>query len=171
MRLSFLAPTAVLVWASIACDDRPSPVESMGVATAREAETQGPPTDVNDIFPADLCPGFQILVEISGKAKTIELPGGRTIITSPGLTSTLTNLENLKQVTVGITGSVHLEALENGNLEVVWAGRNALMDPFIPGPGLWLAIGTFSLVLDQQGNVVQPLQGAGQVIDECALLS
>jgi hypothetical protein len=171
MRFSLLVLTAVLVWASTACNDRSSPAEPGSVVSARAAEAQGPPTDVHDIFPADLCPGFQILVELTGKAKTIELPGDRALIISPGFTSTMTNLENQKQVTIEITGAVHFTTLENGNLEIVWTGRNALMNPIIPGPGLFLSIGRFSAVFDQEFNLVEPLQGSGQLIDVCELLS
>lgn len=113
--------------------------------------------------------GFPVLVVLSGKGKTIELGGGRTILTAPGLAATLTNLENGSQETIGITGAVHQTALENGDVATVWTGRNALFDPLIPG--LFLVIGRFSAVLDAGGNVVEPLQGSGRLVDVCALLA
>jgi hypothetical protein len=32
-------------------------------------------------------------------------------------------------------------------------------------------MGTFSIVFDAEGNLIQPLQGSGQLIDVCSLLS
>src|ERR687893_1796226 len=57
---------------------------------------------------------FDVLVEFSGKSKVIALPGGRTLITSPGLFATLTNLEEpTNQVTLNITGAFHITELAN----------------------------------------------------------
>jgi hypothetical protein len=113
--------------------------------------------------------GFPIEVVLSGKGKTIELPAGRTILTSPGLTATLTNLDNGSQTTLNITGSLHQRILDNGNLEIVSTGRSALFAPAVPG--LVLVIGRWSYVLDPQGNLVRSLQGDGQLIDVCELLA
>lgn len=106
---------------------------------------------------------------MSGKGKTIELPAGRTIITSPGLTAGLTNLDNGRGATLNITGSFHQRILDNGNLEIVSTGRSALFAPAVPG--LVLVTGKWSYVLDPQGNLVQSLQGNGQLIDRCELLA
>jgi hypothetical protein len=115
-----------------------------------------------------------MVVELSGKSKTIELPGGRTIITSPGLTATMTNLGNGNQETLVITGAFHQRALENGDVETVATGRNALLDPTVPGlVGLFLTIGRVSWVVDKDGNLVQPLEGPGwqKRIDVCELMA
>ena len=138
---------------------------------------QEPPTDVEGTFevPDELnpCP-FRVLIELSGKGKTIEL-GERTILTSPGLTATLTNLDDpanqetlTNQETLSITGAFHQTVLENGDVKTVVTGRNILFDP---EAGFVLAIGRFSYVFDQAGNLVQPLAGEGQLIDLCDLLS
>jgi hypothetical protein len=111
---------------------------------------------------------FAILFHITGKTKTIALPGGRTITTSPGAVLTLANLDTEKQETFGITGAFHQDTLPNGDLVTVGTGRNLLFDPFA---GLVLAIGRFSFVFDAQGNLIQPLAGRGRQIDICELLS
>jgi hypothetical protein len=170
MRL--IAFAAVLVCGLTACSDRPSPVEpGSAAAPTAVAATQGRPTDAGQTFtagPGELC-GFPVFVELSGKAKTIELPGGRTIMTAPGLTVTLTNLDNENQERLNITGAFHQRTLENGNVETVSTGRSALFAPIVPG--LVLVIGRFSFVLDEEGELFQPLQGTGQQIDVCELLA
>lgn len=111
---------------------------------------------------------FPIRYEFSGKAKTIALPGDRFIFTSPGLTATLTNLDNGNQETYSITGAFHQTTLENGDVRTVSTGRSLLGDP---EAGLVVVSGNFSYVFDAQGNLVQPLAGEGQLIDVCAQLA
>ncbi len=168
--IAFAAFPAVLVCALPACSDRPSPAEPASVAPPIAiAAAQGRPTDVDETpFTIEDC-DFPIRVVLSGKAKTIELPGGRTIFTSPGLKATLTNLNNENQKTVGITGALHQRILQNGDVETVATGRSILFEPIVAG--LVLAIGRFSFVFDEEGNLVQPLQGKGQLIDVCELLA
>ena len=111
---------------------------------------------------------FPIRFELSGKAQTLVLPDGRFIFTSPGLTATLTNLDHPEnQETLSITGAFHQTTLENGDVVTVATGRNILGDP---EAGFVLAIGNFSYVFDEEGNLVQPLEGEGQLIDICTLL-
>ena len=104
-----------------------------------------------------------------GKGKTIELRGDRSIITSPGLDATVTNLDNpSKRVTLNITGVFHQTTKGDGSLVAVVTGRNLLFDP---DAGFVLAIGRFSFVFDASGNLIQPLRGKGQLIDVCALIA
>ena len=138
------------------------------------AQSQGgAPEDVEGtivINPGDY-PGscnFPFSLELSGKGKTIKLPGERLIFTSPGLDVTVTNLENQKQATFNITGSVHQSTLENGDVKTVMTGRNFAIDP---EAGTTLVIGRFSFIFDAQGNLVQSQPGQGQRIDVCELLS
>ena len=133
----------------------------------------GKPTDVDE-DPIDLAPGAvfdkcddPIRLSYSGKAKTLQLPGGRFIFTSPELTATLTNLESEKQETVIITGAFHQTTLENGDVVTEATGRNLLGDP---EAGFVIAVGNFSYVFDADGTLVQPLEGEGQLIDVCELL-
>jgi len=168
MRLSLLSLTVAIVSASAACGDRPSPVEPVGVAPPRVSEAQSRPTDVDITFTAvAFCP-FEILFHFTGKGKLIQLPGGRSIATSPGAVATLTNLDNQNQETFGITGAFHVDTLPNGSVVTVSTGRALLFDPFA---GLVLAIGRFSSVFDPSVPSIQPLQGKGKLIDLCELLS
>jgi hypothetical protein len=103
----------------------------------------------------------------SGKAKTLQLPGGRFIFASPELTATLTNVESGEQERVAITGAFHQTTLENGDIVTEATGRNLLGDP---KAGFVIAVGSFSYVFDAEGNLIQPLEGEGQLIDVCELL-
>jgi len=134
----------------------------------------GKPTHVDE-EPIDLDSGavfgncdFPVRLEYSGKAKTLQLPGERFIFTSPGLTATLTNVDSGKQETVVITGAFHQTTLENGNVVTEATGRNLLGDP---EAGFVIAVGNFSYAFDAEGNLIQPLEGEGQLIDVCTLLS
>jgi hypothetical protein len=111
---------------------------------------------------------FPLQLELSGKGKTIELPGGVFILTSPGLDVTLTNLDNGNQETFNITGSVSTTTEKNGDQVTTLTGRNFAIDP---EAGTVIAIGNFSFTFDKKGNLVQPLEGEGQLIDVCELLA
>ena len=113
-----------------------------------------------------------VTVEVTGKTKTIVLPDGSQLITSPGLRATLTNLEDPdNQVSFGITGPIRLTELENGVLLAVGRGRNLLLDP---GGGTFLTIGrvVFTLTPTAVPGVfdITILESTGPVIDVCALL-
>jgi len=146
----------------------------------------GAPEDVNLTFtvparnpnashddPAYLGCDFDLLYEVTGKSKTIELPDGGFIMTAPGLYVTVTNLDNDKALTLNVTGSTFASApYGNGFVDYVITGRNLALDP----AGLFLNKGrfTYTLQLDESGQVikiVEPQEGKGQAIDVCALLS
>jgi hypothetical protein len=138
-------------------------------ATTADAQ-QGRPADVTDSFTVEGICAFPVLVELRGKAKAIALPGGSTLYTSPGLTATLTNLDDpTKQETLGITGAIRETALENGDVELVFTGRNLVID-FDPVAGFVITAGQFSVAFDAGFNITRPLSGDGQVIDVCMLL-
>ena len=150
------------------------------------AQDEGPPnggrpedfTATIIVDPADPEPplpghcSFPIQLDLSGKAKTIELPDGSAIMTSPGLFVTVTNLDTPEnQVTLNITGTLHETTAENGDVTTRITGRNL---PFDPDAGINLTIGNFSFVFDAEGNLLQSFEdtdGKGQVIDVCELLS
>ncbi len=135
-----------------------------GVAPHDASVTYGP--EDLDGFPG-LC-SFPMQLELSGKGKEITLPDDRRIFTSPGLHVTVTNVETGEQATFNITGSFHETTNpENGEVTTLVRGRNLLFDP---EAGTVIAIGNFSFVFDAEGNLVQPLEGKGQLIDVCALL-
>jgi hypothetical protein len=138
------------------------------IATA--VAQQGPPEDVTDSFTIEGICEFPVLVELNGKAKTIELPGGSTLFTSPQLTAIFTNLDNPShRETLGITGAIRQTVLANGDVELVFTGRNLIIG-FDPIAGFVITIGRFSLAFDTDFNVTQPLTGNGQMIDVCGLL-
>ena len=142
---------------------------TLGPATKAVAQ-QEPPTNVDDSFPIEgICP-FPVLVELSGKAKTIQLPGGSLLFTSPRLTATFTNLDQTSHSeTLGITGLIREIALANGEVELVFTGRNLLIG-FDAVAGFVITIGQFSTSLDADGKLIQPLSGNGTFIDVCELL-
>ena len=113
------------------------------------------------------CP-FDVQVSFSGLAGEIDLPGNRFIFTAPQLTATLTNLQNGRSVTLGITGALHQSTDQNDNVTTVATGRNLLGDPIA---GFVLSFGHFSFVFDSNGNLIQPLTGQGQLIDVCSLIN
>ena len=129
-----------------------------------------PPDPVE--FPLDLPAGavcaFAVLIEVSGKTKTIDLPGGRLIVTAPGQNATITNRENQNQVTLNITGAFHQSTAANGDVTTVATGRNLLFDPTT---GFVLARGRFSYVFDANGDLKKSLTGKGPLTDVCALLT
>jgi len=132
-----------------------------------------PPEPVDaTIEPIEGICDFPLRAELSGKSKVKELPGGRTLSTSPGLRVTLTNLEEpTNQVTYVITGSFLLTELDDGNQFVVARGRNIVFGPDV---GMFLTIGRFTFVgFDADGTILaltQP-EGNGRLIDVCARLA
>jgi hypothetical protein len=112
---------------------------------------------------------FPMRLDLSGKAKTIELPNEAFIFTSPGVDVTITNTNPPQnQATFNITGSFHQTTDPvSGDVTTFFRGRNLLFDA---EAGTNIAIGNFSFVQDAEGNVVQHLEGEGQLIDVCALL-
>ena len=132
---------------------------------------QNPPGEITFTMtiPAGGVCAFGVEILLTGKAKTIDLPGDRFIFTSPGLHATLTNLDDpTKQVTLNITGAFHQTTEQDGSVVTVSTGRSLLFDP---QAGFVLAIGNFSFVFDANGNLIQPLQGQGQLTDACALIA
>jgi hypothetical protein len=132
-----------------------------------------PPVVVDSTFdlPADFfAPGqcaFPVRLSLAGKGKTIALPSGAFIFTSPDLNATVTNLFNSHQVTLNVTGAFHQTTEANGDVVTVVTGRNLLGDP---EAGFVLAIGNFSYAFDAGGNLIQPLAGRGTLTDICGLI-
>jgi hypothetical protein len=137
------------------------------------ASSAAPPEPVNTTpFPVvGICP-FPMEAELSGKSKLKELPGGRTLSTSPGLRVTLTNLEEqTNQVSYVITGSVLLTEQSDGTLFAVARGRNIVFGPDV---GMFLTIGRFTFVgFVADGAILARTQpeGNGRLIDVCAQLA
>jgi hypothetical protein len=174
-RFLFLPSGALLSALVFGCADQPTTPGALpepGSIAAARASAGGRPIDVTftNELPAGAFCAFAVLLEGSEKEKTIELPGDRTLLIFPGAKYTLTNLSNGNQVSFPFPGSIQVTTLENGDTELAFRGPNLVGQPFEPR-FLVRTIGTFTYVFDSQGNLVQPLQGSGQLIDLCELLS
>ncbi|MCA1678539.1 MAG: hypothetical protein LC777_06130 [Actinobacteria bacterium] len=134
------------------------------------AATAAPPQPVDQTpFTVEGICAFPVQIQLRGKAKQIDLPGGRMIITAPGQRVTLTNLAApSRQVTLNVTGSFQRTVAADGSVLTVSRGRSLLFDPVA---GFVLAIGHFSFRFDASGNLVQPLSGKGQLLDACARIA
>ncbi len=114
---------------------------------------------------------FPFSLDLSGKGKTIELPDGSLILTSPGLDVTVTNLDKPEnQATFNITGSVHQRSTSgererrDGDDWQELRHRSGGWHHGCNRDGI-------SFVFDANGNLIQPQTGKGQRIDVCELLS
>src|SRR5829696_1949203 len=165
-----LAMAAPVVWAQREPPKNPNGEPPEDVIVEGVVSAQDPNADPRTF--ASLGCDFDVGVVITGKSKTIELPDGGTITTSPAQNVTVTNLETDEQVTFNITG-VRFDSPpdDNGIVYSVITGRNLAFDP----AGTFLNIGRFTFAIDTDAGeefpIVEPQQGKGQAIDVCALLS
>jgi hypothetical protein len=129
-----------------------------------------PPQPVHEAFtiPAGAACAFPVNVVLDGKAKILDLPGGRETLTAPGQKVTLSNAETGASVHYVITGVFHNRTLANGDVVTQATGRNVLSDPIA---GFVLTSGNFSYTTAPDGSNVEPLHGNGTVTDICAALS
>jgi hypothetical protein len=136
------------------------------------ASSAAPPGDV-DVEDVTL-PGcdFPVEADVSGKSKVTDLPSGQTLITSPNLRITLTNLdETTNQVTYVITGSFLTTEQDDGNLDVEARGSNLIFGEEV---GIFLTVGRFTFVgVEEEGPIVAltPPTGEGSLTDVCAVLA
>jgi hypothetical protein len=138
------------------------------VVVLPKASSAAPPERVHDTFTVEDVCDFPVLLEATGKAKGIELPGGRFLDISPGLRVTLTNEEEpTHQLTYVITGAFHGRDLADGRLLVVATGRNLLFDPSF---GMFLTVGRFTFQVNEDGSITRP-EGKGRMIDICSRLA
>ena len=143
---------------------------SMAMPSMLEGAQQPPENFTFDDTVEGFCE-FPVPILALGKQGVIELPGGGLIVTSPALSAALTNVTPTsgESVTLSITGAFHITTLANGNVQTVYTGRNIVFDPRV---GIVLLIGKFTGVADPDtGMLVQDLEGRGQNIDLCLLLS
>ena len=143
-----------------------------GASAAPPEPNPNAPEPVDETpFPVEGICDFPLQAELSGKTKVKELSGGRTLITSPGLRVTLTNLEEpTNQETYVITGSFLTRELSDGTLFVVARGRNIVFGDF----GMLLTIGRFTFIGFGEGGNVGALErptSKGRIIDVCAQLA
>src|SRR5215204_2138297 len=87
------------------------------------------PQDISDFLESIYGVDLNYELALSGKTKTVELPGDRELILSPGGTATFTNLDDPSDaVTVNITGSFHKTSNDDGTIDLVSTGRSLLLD-------------------------------------------
>ncbi|MFN7932283.1 MAG: hypothetical protein U0R19_03100 [Bryobacteraceae bacterium] len=149
-------------------------VVAMAFPGALSAQNGTPPQNVTvswDIYPGaefGSCT-FPINLSAEGKSKTIVIPGGKLILTSPGLVAVVTNLNDpSKKTTITITGSFHVSPTADGGQYFTGTGRNFLTDPLA---GVVVAIGNVSWAVDATGKLTQPLKlQGGHLINICELL-
>ena len=141
------------------------PVDAGGAPT--DVEPDDPPFIITEEQFTGAC-SFPVAFEPTGKEKQIELPNGTLLITSPGLDVTLTNTETGTSETFNVTGAVRVLPPEEGIQVTEVTGRNLLIDP---DAGFVVASGNFSFAFDEEGNLVQPLEGEGRLIDVCEALA
>jgi hypothetical protein len=139
------------------------------VLVASRDASAAPPEPINDAFTVRGVCDFPVRLQVSGKAKVIELPGERLIGISPGVRITAINIrEPAHRVTYVTTGAAHITDLPSGAFTFVATGRNLLFDTSF---GMLLTMGRFTFVIDPEEGIVSPLRGKGRVIDVCQRLA
>lgn len=143
---------------------------SVGVTSVASAAPNRPePVDATIDLPAGTVCSFAVDLQLSGKSKTTDLPGNRFLISSPGLHATVTNVDDPDRlVTLSISGASRDFAREGGGVLTVVTGRNLLFDP---QAGFVLARGSFRFAFDGEANLVEPLNGKGQLEDVCQMVA
>ena len=141
---------------------------AIAVVGVAQPAAAAPPDEVSGSFEVPgICP-FTVLLEVEGKAKTIERPDGSFILTSPGFVATATNTSTEAFVTWSITGSFHQSTLPNGDTFTKMTGRNLVTDPVA---GFALISGDFSFTAAPDGSIVVPLNGKGRIVDHLGRLA
>jgi hypothetical protein len=116
---------------------------------------------------------FGVGVSVSGKQGEIFF-GDRAILTAPGLSVDLTNVDTGTTVSLTIPGTFHDEFLEDGLVRTKAVGRNVLFGLFDGEPGMFLTIGKIVLewsLEDPLSFDVVEEESPGKMIDLCAMLA
>jgi hypothetical protein len=129
----------------------------------------------------DAC-GFPVdLLDLSGHANELIFPvdanGDQRYVNNGGFTSTLTNLDSGKQITITFHGYVELVFRADGTVDVStsggvlhWFTSADVLSPF--GQGIFLTHGRVTYVVDADTFlVVMPGTVKGRVTDICAALA
>ncbi|GAB2735089.1 hypothetical protein ACX801_01630 [Arthrobacter bambusae] len=123
------------------------------------------------------CPNFTnpVRLDVTGRSKTIDLPGGRQILASPNLRVTVT-APNGHSASYLITGATHVtylpDAIHPTSLELASTGLNLLLIPAANGhpAGLALTTGNVNYAITPTGEELRPFSGSGKVLDVCLAL-
>jgi hypothetical protein len=141
------------------------------------AATAAPPGDgsFTDIKAAGDACSFAIRVDVTGKAKTIPLPHNPKffqIVTAPAQRVTVTNLENGKSVTAGITGVLRYTGSSGGVDSAVASGNNFFYGEPQNPVRVTAFLTTGPVKLTAQNNHLTSLDTSGaRVRDICAELA
>ncbi len=173
MLIRLLYPAALACFV-LGCSERSGPVEPAD-ATTPALQRSGPPTPLDPTPFIDpsleaIC-GFPVEIMTDGKVKDIFLPDGRLLGTSPGLHVTATNVTSGRSIRVNATGPVTFDAEPDGGLLTTWNGRSLWVFPEGQGSRFVILIGRFTMRVGPDGEVVQPLQGNGQILNACELIA
>ncbi len=166
MNRSIARATTTRITAAVGAMATACAIAVVGATGAQAASPQPVHDDVVGA-PGEFC-AFAEALHYEGKIKVIDLPGGRTIVTSPGLTVTATNLATGKSVSLSITGPGFDAPRADGLIDVTLNGRNLMS-----GEGsTQLLVGRTTLVLDPTtGLAVAPPTPPARVVDVCALIA
>lgn len=125
--------------------------------------------DISPFLQADYGLELNYDLILEGKSKTIDVPGeGRFITLSPGLHVTLHNRDTDElSRPINISGPTFTTFNEDGSTDVVVTGRSLNEDPFIRdgNAGFVFVSGRFSFSFDAEGNLSEPLNGNGHIVD------
>ena len=95
----------------------------------------------------------------------------KQIVTFPGNTLTLTNMDSGTSVTVMGTGSTQLRAEPDGSVSARAMGHGPFFpNPITGEPGIWYLSGQGKATIDSQGNVTSA-ELAGRLVDLCPRLA
>jgi hypothetical protein len=85
---------------------------------------------------------------------------------------TLTNVETGKSITLGATGSFHLQAEPDGSGSAMVTGQGVWPEgnPITGEPGIWYQSGRVSTTWDAQGNTTS-LTSSGTLVNLCPQLA
>ena len=137
-------------------------------APAPVGAQQSPPSpaDATILFPGTfnfrICPSFDVRIDVQGKQGILALPGGTTIVTSPALKATVTNLATGEQVDLNITGTTQISPLGDHQ---VFLGSNLVLRAVQFGDT------TNTLAYVNGRFTFPPFSGVGTLTDICVLLA
>jgi hypothetical protein len=136
-------------------------------APAPVGAQQSPPSpaDATILFPGTfnfrICPSSDVRIDVQGKQGILTLPGGTTIVTSPALKATVTNLATGEQVDLNITGTTQISP-SGGQ---VFLGSNLVLRAVQFGDT------TNTLAYVKGRFTFPPFSGVGTLTDICVLLA
>jgi hypothetical protein len=136
-------------------------------APAPVGAQQSPPSpaDATILFPGTfnfrICPSFDVRIDVQGKQGILTLPGGTTIVTSPALKATVTNLATGEQVDLNITGTTQISPTG----DQVFLGSNLVLRAVKFGDT------TNTLAYVNGRFTFPPFSGVGTLTDICVLLA